>query len=237
MTHCTRCGAPLGATARFCAACGAIVEVGSAAPRMSPPSAPAAPPALAGGPPGRVQDPVLVPVLVLVTLGIYYFFWSWRIAKETDAFAATPGRALTPVKIGVIVTGVAIAIMLPAYVMMFAGFVEGLPPAVADGSRELTPEEAAILAESVAPWVGLVLLALIASLAGYVALLVGHWRVWRVIEADERARGAPSPLSPALMLVFIAVPYLNLVAMWYAFYRVQKGLNGVWQAPGRGPAW
>lgn len=232
MGFCPQCGRPLAADLKFCPGCGATRT--ATATMADPPLRPAEHGTGAGtsttpgaGPVGQRQDPGLVLLLLLVTLGFYMFFYWWRVSREIDAFTQRPGHAHRVTKIGVMLS-------LGSLIPLLAGFVAFLG-AMGDsfdeqGEPVFTPEQ------EQAGGIGFLLLivGLAVLIAGAIALYVGAWRVWKTIEADERRRGEPKPLSPGLMLFFIIVPYLAFLTMWFTYYRTQKGLNGMWDAAGGG---
>lgn len=59
--------------------------------------------------------------------------------------------------------------------------------------------------------------------------ITAQWRLWKFVEAYERRIGEP-PLSPGLLAVLSFVPLISLIGSLYVPYRVQKGLNRIWQA-------
>lgn len=237
MTYCSACGRSSPDDATFCAHCGAALNKpvfgyeAPASPELSPPpyAVPqAAAPVGGRGPVGRVVEPVLVLVLYLVTLGVYGAFYWWRVSKEVDAYTGRPGNAHSPARAGILTLVIATPLALGAYLFILLAIVAtpGFDPESSQ-PPELTPEQAAAFGFPAL----ILLLAAVAALVGQIVLYVAKWRVWRAIEADERARGLPAPLSPGLMLIFVLVPYVSLVTFWIAMHRTQKGLNGMWEAP------
>lgn len=218
MPFCATCGASVPETATFCPSCGTARAgvVGLAPP---PVVARAGPPR----PVGATREPWLVVLLGFVTLGIYALVFWWQSSKEVDAFRGEPGRAHGKVKAGVLTAVAAVAVFV---VGIFSVVGAAVSAAANAGSDSPSP--------SVLAGAGVFMLALFAgfalALVAAVLLYMGLWRVWQAIETDERARGVPSPLSPGLMLVFVLVPYLNLVGTWIALYKTVKGLNGMWAA-------
>jgi hypothetical protein len=77
---------------------------------------------------------------------------------------------------------------------------------LSEPNPELTDEQAGGMMGGM----GAFLLGAVTLLAGVIFWYVGQWRVWAGIEAEERLRAHPKPLSPGLQLVFVLVPYLNL---------------------------
>jgi hypothetical protein len=54
----------------------------------TPAAAPPPPPATSGwGPKGKVRDPLAVVIFWFITLGIYYFVWSYKVFKENKEFS------------------------------------------------------------------------------------------------------------------------------------------------------
>ena len=209
MPSCAACGRPLDAGASFCTACGAI------APTASAPAAPAA------GRTGRAQEPWAVPVLTLVTLGIYMYVWAWRVTREVDAWRGTHAHAAFRR---------ATFLVLAGTLVFVGGFVALLVAAGSLDVPEDAPPEAVLEGLDPATAGG----AATAVLAGVVVLLVGTvflymalWRVWRALEAAQRERGGTA-ISPPLMLLLMLVPYLNMVGTFYVLYRTQKDLNAAW---------
>jgi hypothetical protein len=59
-----------------------------ATPTPPPPSSSSPPPAVAGwGPKGKVREPVAVIIFSIITLGIYYLVWSYKVFKENKDFS------------------------------------------------------------------------------------------------------------------------------------------------------
>lgn len=189
---------------------------------MSSPLAPAAVPASAAGPVGRTQEPWLVVVLTLVTLGIYGLFYWWRVSKETDAYAGRPGHAHGRVRLGLFLALAALGTVVVGAVAM----VGSVASAAASGAFDADPDAGPLA--SAGAGMTLLFVGIVLGFAGGIFLLVGQWRVWTVIRDDEARRGVAKPLSPGVMLAFVLIPYVNLVTMWIAYYRTQDRLNGVW---------
>lgn len=206
MANCPNCGALLPAAGYTCLACGTTVP---AAVRPVGPR----------GPPGRAQEPWVVPLLVLVTLGVYQYVWGWRVTREVDAFRQGAPDAHRSMRRGVFF-GVIALVLVAAGV---AAFVLTVDPA----AEEVAPEDIAGLGA----FMLLLLAGMAAGIAGTVFVYIGFWKVWRAIEDDDRLRGV-APISPVLMLVLLLVPYVNIVGMFYVPYRTQKGLNAMWASTG-----
>lgn len=222
MTFCSRCGAQASDLASFCPSCGAAL-----ARPVAP--APWAEPAPLVGPrtTGRVMEPWLVPLLVFITLSIYSFVYFWRVSREVDDFAGRPRHAHGMVRTGVFVAGGALAAIVVGFILVLVAVASD------DAVRSDAPPSEDVRGSTLAA-AGTGMLILIAGglagVVGTVFLLIGEWRVWETIRDDERRRRVPKPLSPGLMLAFTLIPYLNLVTMWIAFHRTQKGLNAMWAA-------
>lgn len=235
MPFCTRCGAAVPDAASFCPACGAP-RAGGLSPGISPyGSAYAAPPAYAPPPGprpvGAILEPWLVPLLVFITLGIYGFVYWWRASREVDDFLGLPGHAHGKVRVGVFLGIGAIAVALVGVILLVTAGLAADRAQAADAAGD--PAADALSSSALASLGFAVMLLFLAAglgIAAYVLVLVGSWRVWHAIRADEARRGVVNPLSPGLQLAFTLIPYLNFVTSWIALYRTQKGLNGMWQA-------
>lgn len=212
MPPCVACGRPVEPGAPFCTACGASV---APAPTATPPGAEC----------GRTQEPWLVPLLALVTLGVYMYVWAWRVGREVDAARGT--AYAYPAAKRSVYYGLAGSLL----------FVGGLVGLLVVTGGALIKDDGSVSAEALAGApASTAAFASGAFLIGFVVLLVGAawfyialWRVWRAVEEAETRRGVP-PLSPALLLVLVLVPYVNLVGSLYMLWRTQKGLNGMWDA-------
>lgn len=216
MSYCTSCGESLAPGMMSTAP----PPTGSVAPDapMSPIAAAAPAPR---GPVGKVQEPWLVIILTFVTFGIYGFFYWWRVSKEIDAYRGTPGHAFKPIRIGAIVGAIGGVLMLVLWISFMSAL---LSSDFAASGAEPTDEDFAAVMGSFAFFP----LVFIAVIVAVVFWYVGQWRVWSGIEAEERARNHPKPLSPGLQLVFVLVPYLNIVTLWIALYKTQDRLNALW---------
>ena len=232
----------------FCTACGRTLAAPLAAATMPATAAAASVPS--GRPVGRMValwKPIVFP---FITLGIYvYFFW-WRISGEIDAYAGSRSRAL--VRTGVLVTvvggilfGVAtISILAPLYTAAFESASED--PAALDAF----PTESEINALYLASPTFLSGAALL--LAGYAVLWTGLWRAWTALAADEGARGVTDPIKPPILLgillagplfqaISFFVPGIGIlsfvagVAVFYVLYTTQAHLNRAWVANGAPP--
>ena len=224
MAFCAQCGRDVAAHLSNCPHCGAP-QARAATPAAYAAAAPAEG-AAPGGPVGQTRSPGMVIVLVLVTFGIYGLIYWWNVSKEADAYAQRPGHAHGRVKLGLILLGVGLLVMLVASFMMIG----------AAFSASETPDPEAAAAGALAGGALFMFAAFAVILAGSVLLMMGQWRVWKTIEEDERRRGVPNPLSPVLQLVFMLLPYVNLITMFIAYYRTQKGHNEMWAQARAGPA-
>lgn len=217
MGFCSKCGRAIDGSPAACPSCGAPY----AAPAAYDPSS-SAPAYGPGGPAGKVRPPAIVLILILVTLGIYGLFYWWSVSREVDDYTGRPGYAHRKVRLGIFLS-------LGALVLLVIGFV-------LLGSALSFSEGAEPQAEVDAGAAGGFMLAMMAggaaAVAGAILLLMGQWRVWTTIRDDEVRRGIQNPLSPGLQLFFVLMPYVNLVTMWIAYYRTQKGLNGMWERTG-----
>lgn len=223
MGFCSQCGRPIEGNLSFCPSCGAAYSPSTLAPT---PAAPGFAATGGGrGPPGEVRSPGIVLLLILVTLGIYGLFFWLRAARETDAYTQRPDHARGKVRLGFLLS-------LGALVVFILGFVlagASLPMSEAEAQAQ-DVSGGAVAGFLLAMFVGVAL-----TVAGTVFLFIGQWRVWSAIQDDESRRGVPTPLSPGLMLAFMLIPYVNIVTMWIAYYKTQKGLNGMWESATAAP--
>lgn len=231
MSFCPRCGAPTTPSMSFCTACGetlapAVYPQGQPAQPPSPAVAPTgALPAAAPAAPrvrGQTQEPALVVLLTIVTLGIYQYVYWWRVSKEVDAFRGTPGHAHKPIRIA---TFLGIGVFVLAMIMVFSLIGSMVANVEALESETITDEQAFAM---MGPFFVFFPILMIAGIAAFILLLVGEWRVWSTIENEERARNHPKPLSPGIQLLFMIIPYVNIVTMFVALYKTQDRLNGLW---------
>lgn len=232
MSFCPRCGAPTTPSMSFCTACGetlapAVYPQGQPAQQVSPGVAPggAVPVAAPAAPRvrGMTQEPALVVILTIVTLGIYQYIYWWRVSKEVDAFRGTPGHAHKPIRIATYLV-IALAALGIVFMFVFIGAMASNLEAIEEGGPG--SEEAMVAA--MAPMFLFFPILVIAGIAAFILLLVGQWRVWSAIENEERARHHPKPLSPGIQLLFMLIPYVNIVTMFIALYRTQDRLNAIW---------
>lgn len=162
-------------------------------------------------PTGRIQRPLAVLGLALVTLGIYILFWLWRITKEVDAFA--PGtQAHRRYRRALLLVAIGYAVLIGAVAAIAMGAASEGTALVAVGGL-------------------LYFAALVVLLTGAVFSLIAYWRVWKTIEAEEKAAMVDSPLSPGLCLALAMIPFVNFVGGFYVIHRTQRGLNGMWERP------
>ena len=66
-----------------------MTDANDATPAPPPPATPAAPaaPAARWGPKGKVREWVAVAIFSIITLGIYYLVWSYKVFKENKDFS------------------------------------------------------------------------------------------------------------------------------------------------------
>jgi len=65
-----------------------MTDVNDATPAPPPPATPAAAtPAAGWGPKGKVREWVAVAIFSIITLGIYYLVWSYKVFKENKDFS------------------------------------------------------------------------------------------------------------------------------------------------------
>lgn len=234
MAFCPQCGAPTQPGMSFCVACGANLPapaVVSTTPGVAVPS---------GRPVGKMVAPWKTVVLPLVTLGVYvYVFW-WRVAREVDAYAGT--RASPLVRSGVLLLLAGLA------VVFVSAMVVAMPLVLAEieDPSQATDAEALQLAVTSSPSY---LAGVFVGLAGNLLLWTGLWRVWKALEADERARAFPRPIAPAVLLALLALGPLvqvlslawppigaislaPLVALLWVIQHTQSHLNATWVANG-----
>jgi hypothetical protein len=210
-----------------------------APPAYVPPAAYAAPPVYApyptqpqvapSGPPGSVREPWVVVVLAVVTLGIYALVYWWTTSKEMDAYIGKPGHSHKSVRLGVLLSLAALGIGI----FVFIGFLSAMYSAGAFDTTMTEPNAAMIGA--IFSFVGGFILVAGLGLAGVIFLYVGRYRMWEAIEAEERRRMWPSPLSAGLMLALsIAayfVPFVGFVLPLVVLYMTQEHLNKLWATP------
>lgn len=237
MAFCPRCGAPTAPGTRFCGSCGqALPQQGATAPPPPPPApapppyyAPAPPPAgYARGPPGPVREPVIVLLLAVVTFGLYGLYYWWVTSRDMDEYTQKPGHSHNLVRIGTIVILVAMVVLLFAAV----SFIGTIIAEAADGQEPTEEEVLGIVFGAM----GTFFLIVTAATVGAIIRLVGKWRLWTSLEADERARGHPAPLSPGLMLGLEIgswfIPFVGFVLPLIVLWMTQEHLNQAWQAAG-----
>lgn len=230
---------------RFCGSCGESLPQQGADVRDRTPIAPAAslapppthaqapeaevaPAAHAAGPVGETREPVIVLLLAVVTLGLYGLYYWWIASREVDEHTQRPGNSHNLVRIGTIVS-VAAGIVLVFAVISFLGSL------FADlvAGRQPTDQE---IASMVLGGIGIFLLAATAAFVGSVLRLVGKWRMWSALEAHERARMHPNPLSAGLMVGLVIgswfIPFVGWILPLVVMYLTQEHLNQAWEAAG-----
>lgn len=191
----------------------------------------ATPASEASRPVGKERTPWLVPLLMMVTLGVYLYYWLWQVTDEAESFDSTRHRSHARAKWTVGLVAGAVGTFLLAFVMLVSSV----------GISEVSAE--AFAAGGVAS-IGLFMIGFFALVAGAIVLYVTLWTLWNWISHHERAAGWEA-LSPgvllALMLGGAAVSGIPLVgwvagpaAIFYAYYRTQKGFNKVWSAAREG---
>ena len=234
MAFCPRCGAPTTPGTRFCGSCGE-----SLAANVAPPPAPApaayeappsyaAPPPRASGPPGAVREPVVVILLAIVTLGLYGLYYWWVVSREVDEYTQKPGNAHKLVKIGTIISLVAGVILFFAAI----SFVGTIIAEAVDGAEPTEEEILGMIGGAFATF----FLVGTAAFVGSIIRLIGKWRLWSALEADERARMHPSPISAGLMLALVIlawfIPFVGWILPLVVMWMTQEHLNQAWQAAG-----
>jgi Domain of unknown function (DUF4234) len=73
----------------------------SATPVPPPPSTPA--PVQGWGPKGKVREPVAVIVFSIITLGIYFLVWTYKIFKENKDFSGAGIGGIIGLVIGIVI--------------------------------------------------------------------------------------------------------------------------------------
>lgn len=164
---------------------------------------------------GRERNPVLVVVLSLFTFGIYAIYWIWSTSKEMDRFDPHRKSPFAIAKWAVPLPLASLVLGLAGLMTMVAGTGSGSEAGLGGG-------------------ILLFGLAALLFFAGAIAMLFVYWRLWKGVEAHERSIGAPTILSPGLMMVLWLVPFLNLIGAIYIPYRTQEGLNRIWAAADEG---
>lgn len=233
----------------FCTACGRTLAAPATGASGSTPTA--AMPVPSGRPIGRsvaLWKPIVLPFL---TLGVYvYFFW-WRISGEIDAYAGSRSRGLA--RTGVLVTALGLVIVATAAVTLIVPLftqafdVAGDDPAALEAALPTEEEINALYLASPLFLSGAGLLGV-----GGAILWAGLWRAWTALAADEAQRGVADPIRPPVLLgILVAGPVLQAisffvpgigilsfvagVAVFYVLYTTQAHLNRTWVANGAPP--
>lgn len=209
----------------YCSACGESLPP-AAAPMIQAHAAAPPPAAVPVGPVGATREPVLCIVLAIVTFGLYALYYWWVASREMDEHARKPGYAHNLVRIGTIVS-------LVAGVALFFAIVSFAGSLIARAVVGDEPTEAEIVA-MVFGAIGTILLVGSGLLVGAIVRLVGKYRLWETLEAAERRRGHPTPLSAGLLLLLSIgswfIPFVGWVLPLVVMYVTQDHLNQAWRA-------
>jgi uncharacterized membrane protein YidH (DUF202 family) len=177
------------------------------------------------GPIGKKRWPGTPVLLGLLTAGIYTFVWYWKISNEMDGFMQRPGAAHKRVRASLFLYLGAIVFL----VLGMAGFIVSLGPDIMQDTEPL-PEPAG-------PGLGVFILCILVAfgllIAGFVLLLMGLWRVWKMMEEEDQRRLAPEPFNATVALVLallVMVPWVGAILYFAALVITQKGLNRIWAA-------
>ena len=260
MSFCPQCGAPASPGLSFCTACGRTLAPGPATPAPQPALAPAEGAAAArpsSGPAGKTVEPWVVVLLGIVTFGIYPLVLWWRASREVDAF--TGSRSHPVVRIGVLLSAVALALMAIVIAMTF-----GTVFAAVMADPESPPDADALSRGMVES--PLYLAAAVVQVAGAVTIYAGLHKTWSALQAEETRRGRQDPVRPqlfagiglasalvgvvsafassflgttegaaavaAMLLGFVG--FALSIALFWVMYATQKHLNELWRAASAG---
>lgn len=176
------------------------------------------------GPRGTTRETWLVLVLSLVTFGIYNLYYWWVVSRDVDAYAQRPNHSHKLVKIGTLILVGAIVGALVLIVPILAAIIT-----VSTAQADPGPEVLGALVG----YVGLLFLLGAVYFGGAIVRLVGKYRMWELVEADERRRNVPSPLSAGIMLLLALagwfVPFVGVVMPFVILYMTQEHLNAAWR--------
>lgn len=165
-------------------------------------------------------------VLAVVTFGIYGLYYWWVASREMDEYARRPGHSHKLIRIGTIVLLVAMAVLVFALISFFGTLIA----ASASGDEPTGGEVVAMVFGAF----GVFFLAATAAFVGEVVRLVGKYRYWEMLEADERRRGHATPLSAGLMLILSLVgwflPFIGWVLPLIVLYMTNEHTNQAWAA-------
>ena len=134
----------------------------------------------------KIRNIVAVPVLGIVTIGIYVFFWWYFVnremadygrAKGTKELGDSPGKSVLAITLGAL-------IIVPAVISIINTF-----------KRVQATQRLAGNASTINGWIGLVLL-LVFSPAFYAYMQSGLNDAWRAVEMVAAASAAPAPAAP-----------------------------------------
>jgi hypothetical protein len=127
----------------------------------------------------KIRNIVAVPVLMIITLGIYLWFWWYFIhrelrdygkSKNTDELGTSPGTSVLAITLGAL-------IIVPAIISIVRGFKR------VQGAQRLAGQD------PINGWIGLVLI-IVFSPAFYAYMQSGLNSAWKAV-------GAPAPEAEA----------------------------------------
>jgi hypothetical protein len=135
----------------------------------------------------KIRNIVAVPVLGIITLGIYVFFWWYFINREmadygrargTKELGDSPGKSVLAITLGALV-------IVPAVISIINTF-----------KRVQAAQRIAGNPSTINGWIGLALL-LVFSPAFYAYVQSGLNDAWRAVASTATAPAAPAPAAPA----------------------------------------
>lgn len=198
---------------------------------------------------GKAVEPAVVAVLFVATLGIYAIFFWWRVSREADLLKGhrhAHGLARTGILMSLLGGLVAALFVVVVLVQAFAALGPGEAP---------TEQEVFDAVAGAAPFLAVIVLAVLVAVAGAILLYVAQWRSWTSIRDAELAAGRGDPVNPALYLFlplglslasnvfagpFVALGWLLALASFAASVAfatlTQSHLNRLWGVAPPAPA-
>lgn len=161
------------------------------------------------------RSPRFVALATLLTLGLYAYRWLWQTSKEASRFDQHRPSPFAVIRWAM--PAWIVGLLGSLAVILFLLAPAGPPP---NGSMPLAYTLGGI------------------SLAGSIGLMVGGWRLLRLVQANGEAIEDPDALQPGVLLVVLLlsslVPLLSLLAVTFVLYKTQGALNRIADAAGRG---